>query len=593
MVTGCGNHQPEPAPAPQPRQASRPVPEAVVTPTISDVPVAEPKAPAVTGTVFHYRDATRDWKLDFQRFDDIQGQNLIQESTGGGVAVVDYDLDGRLDLLFTQGCRLPRTKATIEFSNELYRNTEGLQRVTAPAGLTSFGYHTGCAAGDIDEDGFPDLYVTAYGRTSLWHNNGDGTFSEVGAAAGVQVDSWSSSAILADLNDDGLLDLFVVTYLQAEDDPPRLCRDPQAPTQTVQCPPTLYPALDDVLFINDGQGGFVDVTAAAGINGKDGKGLAGAACDINGDGVLEIVVANDGTPTFLYVRSRLSPSPTNAELMIPHYEERGAELGVALTGEGRGISGMSVAHGDYDRDGWVDLYITNFYLEPNILFRNLEGMGFTDFSTPSRLGPPTRLTLSFGAEFLDVDHDGWLDLAVTAGHIEDRTWKGLEPYRMRPHLFRNDRNGRFTDVAAAAGSYFASPWVGRGLALGDLDRDGDEDIVISHTADPSVVLLNETPAAGTSVVIQPIGRHGSPRSGIGTRVTATGVTPVFYREVAGGGSYQSASALELHFGLGDKTQFDELKCTWPDQQVEVWPAVKPGHYIAIQGRGLIRINEAP
>lgn len=545
------------------------------------------------GTVFHYRDATRDWNLDFQRFDDIQGRNLIQESTGGGVAVVDYDLDGRLDVLFTQGCRLPRSKVTTEFSNELYRNTEGLQRVTAPAGLTSYGYDTGCSVGDINEDGFPDLYITAYGRTSLWQNNGDGTFDETAAAAGVQVDSWSSSAVLADLNDDGLLDLYVVTYLQAEDDHPKLCRDSQAPTRTVQCSPTLYPALDDLLFVNDGQGGFIDVTAVAGVNGKDGKGLAAAACDLNGDGILEIIVANDGTPTFVYVRSSLSPSPTHAELMIPQYEERAAELGVALTGEGRGMSGMSVAHGDYDRDGWVDLYITNFYLEPNILFRNLEGAGFADFSTQSRLGPPTRLTLSFGAEFLDVDHDGWLDLAVTTGHIEDRTWKGQEPYRMRPHLFRNDRNGRFTDVAATAGSYFSSEWVGRGLALGDLDRDGDQDIVISHTADRSVVLLNETPAAGTSVVIQPIGREGSPRSGIGTRVVATGVTPVLYREVAGGGSYQSASSLELHFGLGDQTQFDELKCTWPDQQVETWPNVTAGHYIAIQGRGLIRINEAP
>jgi hypothetical protein len=574
-------------PAPPPSSVTEAPPSGSTEPPVARaVPAA--KTLESSSPPFRFRDATTEWKLDFKRYDDITGRNLLQESPGGGLATFDYDLDGQLDLLFCQGSRLPRTQVTKEFSNELYRNTgQSLQRTTEFAGLTSHGYHTGAIVGDIDEDGFPDLYVTAYGLSSLWHNNGDGTFQKLDQAI---VDSWSSSAILADFNDDGLLDLFVITYVHAEDDPPRICREPRSPTGTLQCSPTLYPALDDLLYINDGQGGFVNVTREAGITGKDGKGLAGAAIDIDGDGILEILVANDGTPTFLYVRSGTEASPTNSDLVIPKFTERGVELGVALSGEGRTISGMSAANGDYDRDGFLDLFITNFYLEPNILFRNLGGTGFVDFSTGSRLGPASRLTLAFGAEFLDVDHDGWLDLFVTTGHIEDRSWSGQDPYRMQPHLFRNDRNGKFTDVAADAGTYFSAKWLGRGVALGDLDRDGDLDICINQRDDPSVLLLNETPHRNTSVIIKPVGRNGSARSGIGARVVATGVVPPLFRELAGGGSFQSASALELHFGLGELSQFDQLECTWADGQTESWTDVKAGYYLAVQGRGLTRID---
>jgi hypothetical protein len=554
----------------------------------------EPTRPAtpVSGTHLKFRDATDEWKLDFTRYDDIAGVHRIQEGIGRGLTAFDYDQDGQLDLFFAQGSRLPRTRITEEFSNELYRNVGGLQRVTALAGLTSYGYHSGVVAGDVDEDGFPDLYITAYGKSSLWHNNGDGTFVDISVAANVVVDSWSSSSVLADLNDDGLLDLFVATYLDAIDDPALRCKEPRSPNGYSQCSPPLYAAMDDVLFINDGKGGFVDVTREAGINGKDGKGLAAATCDFNRDGVPEIFVANDGTPQFLYVRTGKAKSNMHEEIVVPVYEERGVELGVALSGEGRPISGMSAAHGDYDRDGWNDLYVTSFYLEPNILFRNLGPAGFADVSTLSGVGPPTRKTLSFGAEFVDIDHDGWPDIVATSGHIEDRTYLKFEPYKMHAHLFRNDRNARFTDVASTGGSYFESLRVGRGLALGDMDRDGDLDVAISHRQDRAALLLNETPRQNSSVIIRPIGKGRTARSGIGTRVTAVGVSPVQSQELAGGGSFQSASALEIHLGLGDRQQFDQLECRWADDQVEVWPNVAPGYYIAVQGRRLVRIETA-
>lgn len=543
--------------------------------------------------VLRFRDATDEMGLKFVRYDDMQGENRNQEANGGGVALLDFDLDGSLDLFFTQGCRLPLRTMTDEFSNQFFWNRNGkLQQVTSQAGLTAHGFFTGCTAGDIDEDGFPDLYVTAYGRSATYRNNGDGTFQDITDACGASVQTWGSSVAFADLNRDGLLDLYVATYIDAKDDPPKICKEPRSPTGTMQCSPTLFGALDDVLLLNDGHGSFIDVTRAAGVTAPDGKGLGALACDLNGDGWLDVYVANDTTPTFLYINETRSAEPArigDSGILLPRLRDRGTEFGVATNGEGKITAAMGIAHGDYDRDGWTDVFVTNFYLETNTLFRNMEGAGFADLSSKSRLGPPSRMTLAFGTEFLDIDHDGWLDLLITTGHIEDREWTKVEHYRMHPHLFRNDRNGRFTDVADTAGSYFTSSWVGRGLAIGDLDRDGDLDAVMANQVDRSAILLNETPSPETSIMIKPVGRGQSPRSAIGTRAVAKGVTPVLMRDIAGGGSFQSASALEMHFGLGEMKQLDQVECTWPDGEIEQWMNVKPGCYVAVQGRGLVRL----
>lgn len=525
----------------------------------------------------------------------MRGENRIQEANGGGAALIDYDLDGRLDLLLTQGCQLPPQGKTSDHTNELFRNRDRLESVTAIAGLVSHGYYTGCAVGDIDEDGFPDLCLTAYGHCSLWHNNGDGTFQNPSVPAAAVIAAWSTSATFADVNGDGLLDLFVATYITAGDDPPALCRDARSPTGFIQCPPTMFSAQPDLLLVNDGQGRFLDVTQESGIVGKDGKGLGVLVHDVNGDGRPDIYVANDGTPCFLYVNESNQTDAVQAsgiDIALPHFEERGFEYGVALNNEGKATAAMGIAQGDYDRDGWTDLFVTNFYLEPNTLFRNVEGKGFIDMSAPSRLGPPSRSTLAFGTEFLDIDHDGWLDLFVTTGHIEDRTWTKLEPYRMRPHLFRNERNGRFTDVAAGAGDYFTSEWVGRGLAVGDVDRDGDLDMVVAHQLDASRLLFNETASNKASVIIKPVGRGRSPRTAIGTRITVVGVTPVLMRSLAGGGSFQSTSAQEIHLGLADTEQFEQLEIAWPDGHIDRWPNVTAGYYVAVQAAGLFRVEHA-
>ncbi|MEI8383431.1 MAG: FG-GAP-like repeat-containing protein [Planctomycetota bacterium] len=545
---------------------------------------------------FQWRDATKEWYLDFQRFDDISNDNRNMEGNGGGVAIFDFDLDGRLDLFFTQGGRLPLKKFPQDKSNELFRNlgTDGgpgrLANVTTHSGLTQTGFHTGCAVGDLNSDGFPDLYISSYGRSSIWLNSGDGTFRDATASSPV-VDTWGTSIAIADLNGDGWLDIYVAAYLKAGDDPPTICREPGSPTGTTQCSPTMFSALDDFLLVNDGRGGFLDVTRDAGITAPDGRGLGVVADDVNGDGKLDLFVANDLTASFLYLNeTKPERYIAGTDIILPQFRECGIEYGVALNGDGAATAAMGIAHGDYDRNGWDDLFVTNFYLEANTLFRNLEGQSFIDQSTRSRLGPVSRNSLAFGTAFLDIDHDQWLDLIVTTGHLEDRTWTGTEPYKMRPLLFRNDRSGQFSDVGESAGDYFRSTWVGRGLAYGDLDRDGDLDIVISHQVDPSHLLINDTPRQGTSVIIRPVGCGKSPRGGIGCRIVADGILPIYQKQLAGGGSFQSASAQEIHLPLAGESSFQSLTMTWPDGKSEQWKEVVAGYYVAIQGRGLIRVN---
>ncbi|MDB5345594.1 MAG: hypothetical protein JWP89_3971 [Schlesneria sp.] len=575
------------------QQKEAPVPPISHNSSATPAPISAP-AKKSSSVPFRFRDATSDWGLSFTRFDDMRGDNRIQELLGGGVALVDFDLDGSLDLFMVQGCRLPLREKTNEYTNEMYRNRGRFEKVTEVAGLVAHGYYSGCEAGDYDEDGFPDLFLSAYGSSGLWRNNGDGTFQAVADGGGLARESWTTSSAWADFNGDGLLDLFAATYAKANDDPPMICKEPRSPTGTKSCSPILFPALDDFLFVNDGHGSFAEVTRSAGITGLDGRGQGTVACDLTGDGWCDIFVANDTTPSFLYVNQTGKNEKTQIsgrELLLPQFEERGIEFGVALNADGKATAAMGVGHGDYDGDGWPDLFITNFFLETNTLFRNLGGAAFADVSNSSRLGPPSRNTLAFGTEFLDVDHDGWLDLVVPTGHIEDRPWSKNEPYRMRPHLFRNDRNGRFTEVSSEAGSYFTSEWIGRGLATGDVDRDGDLDFVVGNQIDPSLLVLNETPASGSSVVIKPVGRLRSPRCGIGTRVIATGVIPqVLARDIAGGGSFLSTCAQELHCGLGDKKSIAEIQLLWPDGQVDRWSNVQAGYYVAIEGGQLFRIH---
>jgi hypothetical protein len=578
-VTGCSNGNNDPG-----ANNTTSIPAPAGARSLQPPDVAAPPA----GVPLRFSEVSAASGVDFVRYDDIRGQHRLFEANGGGVAIIDFDNDLLPDLFFTNGCRLPRRKGDESHSNQLYRNSlaGSFSSVAEPAGVRHSGFFQGCTVGDFDNDGFDDLYIAAFGDNSFLHNQGDGTFRDITSQTRTQVNRWSSSPAFADLNGDGNLDLFVVTYVEAADDPPQLCPQPASRDGYVQCSPTIFPAAADVLFLNDGQGGFVDATALAGVAGIDGKGLGIAVFDADRDGRPDVFIANDGTPNFLYMNQGNASDRLDG-LEVPRFVDKAFELGTAVNSHGKAQAGMGVAVADVDGDGLPDIFVTNFYAEANSLYRNLGLPGFEDATNSSGLGPPSRQSLGFGAAFFDPDNDGWPDLLVTNGHVDDRSSYSDVPYRMPPLLFRSERNGRYSDVTRGAGPYFQGRWLGRGLAVADLDADGDQDVVISQQLAPSAVLRNETPSTAASVSLQLVGRGNSNRSAFHATVQLAGLACPLSREVIGGGSFQSASDRAIHIGLGTQSLLPRLEVRWPDGATEAYSDVPPGSYIVVQGQGLI------
>ncbi len=565
----------------------------------ADVPVAANVGEVLTassaphGILPHFEEISTAVGISFERYDDMRRQHRIIESNGGGVGLFDYDGDGWLDIFFTDGCRVPKEGTTGENSNQLYRNLGNGQfaLATDQAGVRWEGFCHGCAVGDYDGDGFEDLYVTAFGRNRFWRNNGDGTFSDFTDVTGTDVELWNSSAAFADLNRDGNLDLYVVSYVVEDPKAPRLCPEKNSPDGYTCCPPTMYPAADDVLFISDGRGGFENRGRGTGINGVDGKGLGIVVFDMNQDGWPDIYVGNDATPNFLYMnqtgQDEAPSSESAAGTLLPRFDERAMLMGAAVNGMGGAEASMGIGYGDYDADGWIDLFLTHFYMGTNTLYRNIDGHMFDDISSQSHLAAPSRQKLSWGVKFVDFENDGWLDLFIASGHVDDWRWRaGNPPYAMNPQVFLNRRSGGFDEVTTWAGDYFQQLWLGRGVATGDLDHDGDIDVVVSHQLSPSVVLRNDTDTAYGSVIVKLIGRDRSNRSAVNARVEAEGLDLKIVREVVGGGSYQSACDRSVHVGLGDRQTVEVLRIIWPSGNVEEWKNVTPGSYIAVEQQGL-------
>jgi tetratricopeptide (TPR) repeat protein len=475
----------------------------------------------------------------------------------GGVGLLDYDGDGRLDLYVVQGGPFPPPESTSPSGDRLFRNVGGgrFEDASRSSKIAEFpgGYGHGVAVGDYDNDGRPDLFVTRWRSYALYRNRGDGTFQDVTAAAGLGGDrDWPTSSAFADLDGDGDLDLYVCHYLRYDPKSPRRCEHPESPNEHT-CNPIDFPSLPDHVFRNDA-GRFVDMTEPAGIVDLDGRGLGVVAADLDGDHRVDLFVANDMTRNLLFRNQGGF-----------RFEEIGEVAGVACASDGNYRAGMGIACGDLDGDGLPDLAVTNYFGESTTFYRNLGAGLFTDQTAAIGLAGPSRPLLGFGAAFFDANNDGWLDLITANGHVVDN--RPRYPWTMPLQLLLGSTGGRLTDVSKQAGAPFQPLHLGRGLAVGDLDHDGRPDVVVVVQNEPLVYLHNESQRAGHFIVFQLEGTRSN-RDAVGARVAVTCGGRVRVAHRIGGGSYQSSSDPRLHFGLADQRRVDSVEVRWPSGQVD-------------------------
>ena len=520
--------------------------------------------------------------IDFQYFnsDDPATSGVrMFEFTGGGIGALDYDRDGAPDLWFTQGCLWPPDPARLTHLDRLYRNASGrFVDVTDAARLVERGFSQGIACGDFDGDGFADVYVGNFGGNRLFCNNGDGTFSDITPGSGLEngplASVWTTSVAMADLNGDGLPDLFDVNYVQGENLDTLICgRDGVSRA----CNPTAFEATPDRLLLNQGDGTFSDISDRAGINGVAGNGLGVVAADFDHSGRLGLFVANDTTNNHYYVNTAPAGAP-------PAFSEQALLYGLAYDRDGRPQACMGVAAGDADGDGRLDLYVANYVDELNTLYRQEADGLFADVTRSVGLAEGSFKMLGFGTQFLDADLNGWEDLVVTNGHIDDFTHSGFA-LRMPPQVFRNS-GGRFAEVPAATlGAFFQQDRLGRGLARLDWNGDGRDEFCISHLHDPATLLTNTTPVAGNAVSLRLVGVT-SARDAIGATVSVDVGDRQIVRQLTAGNGYQASNEPQLTFGLGNADTARNVTVQWPAGTLEQFGPLPAGSgWLLIEGRG--------
>lgn len=525
--------------------------------------------------VLRFIDRHEETGVDFQYFNGASGAKYLLETLGGGVAAFDFDGDAWPDLYFTQGCPLPVRGDDLQhdWRDRMYRNHRGFfQDITEQTGLGDRQYSQGCSAADFDNDGFVDLALANFGANVLYRNNGDGTFHDVSQTAGVTGGRWSTSLAFADLDRDGNVDLYVVTYVL---DPYRICRP--EPDRVATCSPLNFSAEQDVLLRNRGDLTFEDVTDTAGIRAEEGKGLGVIVADLDDDGWPDVYVANDGTPNFLFHNETARPG---ARL---HFAERGMEAGVGVSGAGNSQAGMGIACADFDADGRLDLYVSNFYLESGTLYHNDGALMFSDRTRTAQLAVPTRPMLGFGTQALDADLDGRPDLFVANGHIDDFRFRG-EPWKMRPQLFRNEGGLVFSEASTQTGPYFDGEYLGRGVARVDFDRDGRTDLVVVHQDRPAALLHNETLSPNRRVAIALRG-VSSNRDALGARLSIRSGGRHSVQEFCGGSGFFASNEPRAIVGLGLAPQIDALDVRWPSGRLDHWESLPvDAELLLIEGR---------
>jgi hypothetical protein len=534
---------------------------------------------------FRLTDVTNAAGIQFQHNSGAYGGKFLPETLGSGCAFLDYDRDGWQDILLINGMDWPghtlaplnagkRRRSTLK----LYHNNRNgtFTDVTHSAGLDVEMYGMGVAVGDYDNDGFPDIFVTCVGQSRLFRNTGKGAFVDATRASGLSGhQGFSTSALWFDYDRDGLLDLFVCNYVRWSPEHDVFCS--LDGSHKSYCTPEAYRGDTCWLFHNRGDGTFEDVTATSGIFDSSSKSLGVAMLDYDQDGWPDLLVANDTQPNKLYRNQK------NGK-----FKDVAVEAGLAFSTEGKARAGMGVDVGDFDNSGKSGIAITNFDNEMIGLYRASAPGVFDDVSMASGIGAASRNTLGFGCIFLDMDLDGALDLAVANGHIDEtvRNIRGNVGYAQAPHLFLNQGNGIFRDVAGEAGGGFEKPKVGRGLAYGDFDRDGDLDLLLTTNNGPAYLYRNDQAAGNHSIRFQLQGTKSN-RDAIGANVRVFAGGQNQQRLVRGGSSYLSQSELPLTFGLGKRDKVDRVVIEWPSGRTEEYKDLRAGNsYKCLESKGI-------
>ncbi len=526
-----------------------------------------------------FKDMTRQTGITFVHTDGSSGRHYIVESVASGLATFDYNGDGKIDILFLNGAPLPGAPTkTPPPRNALYRNEGGFKftDVTVAAGLVDTNYHLAVCIGDYNNDGYPDIYLSNFGPNILYRNNGDGTFTDVTQAAGVAIgDKVGAGACFLDIDGDGKLDLFVANY----------CDFTMAKHQTrsinghpAYAGPMIYGPTRATLFHNNGDGTFTDITKESGIAEHLGTGMGVICADYDNDGNTDIIVGNDAMANFVWRNDGKG-----------HFQEVGVLAGLAYDRNGIGLGTMGVECGDYNNDGRLDFYMTSYQKQWAILYRNLGKGVFEDVTHTTGAGTGTFNQVTWGVGMVDFDNDGHRDLFIACGHLQDNVglWDDTTSYEARNILLQNTGRGKFIDVSARAGDGLALKRSARSAAFDDLDNDGKIDVVILNSRREPTILRNVSPDRNHWLQIQLRGTNTN-RDGIGARVTVTAGDLTQIDEVHSGRSYQSDFGKRLQFGLGQRSQVDQIRVKWVGGGVDIIRSVGVDRLITIvEGRGLL------
>ncbi len=543
-------------------------------------PAKSKPGPDSTSQPVLFQEVTNQAGIQFQHINGATRKKYMPETMGSGGLFFDYNNDGWLDIYLVDGGSLVDEELAGRTRSVLYRNNgDGTFRdVTADSGLEHRAYGMGACAADYDNDGWVDLYLTNFGPNVLYRNNGDGTFTDVTQTAGGRSPLWSTSCAFGDIDNDGNVDLFVTNYVDSSVNNNKFCGDKIQRVRTY-CHPNVYNGLPDILYRNNGDGTFTDVTRKAGVFTTAGKGLGVVFGDYNNDGWADIYVANDSVPNFLY---RNQGNGT--------FEEVSMWAGVAVNGEGRPEAGMGTDMGDYDNDGRLDIFVANLDVESNTLYHN-GGQGlFADRTFESGQGQPSLPFVGFGAAFLDYDNDGDLDVIVANGHILDNAsyFRDDATYAQPNLLFRNQGASGFKEVRTTSGPGLALVKVSRGLAVGDMDNDGDLDLLITNNGQSADLLRNHGGNQKNSLLVRTVGTESN-RDGIGARLELTLGSTTQLREVKAGSSYLGQNDSRVHFGLGRAVRINRLQVRWPSGTVDVEENLEANQILTVvEGKGIVR-----